>query len=426
MHPLPPSINDPRYAIPVPNRPPVQPAVNLNNPAPPIPLVQPAVVPQPEAAPPQIQTVQPPADPRGAKRQRENDGPDANEPVLKAARTGDMTTSLATQQKALIAAIVDGNPEAVQALLKEQPAMRDGYLPIEYQLTPLCLAARRGSLAIVGLLIRAGAAVDQRAGNGSTPLMFAAQSGHLEVVKLLLLLQAAPEATNSLTGWTALAYACDEKQLEVCKHLISVGCDIWRNLATPNETTAPSPPTTPYIVAIKQDFASLIELLLDPVGMFAAIDPSSRNSRLVTSLSAASSCGSLSIVRMLIARGAKPDVQTNFGDGVIYKDAFHLAMASDQAHVVEYLLSTGYRPTGWGAILPETHKLTSNPRIVDLILHWQEAANPFSDGLADATIRDQPYRPIMEFAGYLASGRPGSESVAIDAWRRRGQLISMF
>jgi len=52
--------------------------------------------------------------------------------------------------------------------------------------TPLCIAAEKGSAAVVSLLIDAGAAIDHSPADGGTPLIASAQRGHVEVVKLLL------------------------------------------------------------------------------------------------------------------------------------------------------------------------------------------------------------------------------------------------
>ena len=52
--------------------------------------------------------------------------------------------------------------------------------------TPLHLAAERGSGPIVSLLIKGGADVDARTGTGATALMFAAASGDVAAVKALI------------------------------------------------------------------------------------------------------------------------------------------------------------------------------------------------------------------------------------------------
>ena len=53
--------------------------------------------------------------------------------------------------------------------------------------TPLFVAAEKGDLEVVRLLVESGANKDQgTTGKGATPLYIAARNGHLEVVRLLV------------------------------------------------------------------------------------------------------------------------------------------------------------------------------------------------------------------------------------------------
>ena len=56
--------------------------------------------------------------------------------------------------------------------------------------TPLFIAAQRGHLEVVRLLVESGANKDQGLTDvGTTPLFIAAQNGHREVVRFLLHMQ---------------------------------------------------------------------------------------------------------------------------------------------------------------------------------------------------------------------------------------------
>ncbi len=55
-----------------------------------------------------------------------------------------------------------------------------------YGVSLLYLAAAKGDLAILQLLIEHGAEVDQTSDAGNSPLMVAAANGHVETIKLLL------------------------------------------------------------------------------------------------------------------------------------------------------------------------------------------------------------------------------------------------
>ena len=62
--------------------------------------------------------------------------------------------------------------------------------------TPLHVAAVRGDVHIIGLLLDAGAEIDVRGEYGHTPLHEAVGQGHTEAVKLLLAKGADPRTQN--------------------------------------------------------------------------------------------------------------------------------------------------------------------------------------------------------------------------------------
>ena len=115
---------------------------------------------------------------------------------------GDATAAVG---KALRTAAVHGDLNTVKALLLHtsvdvDAAARDNS-------TALTLAASRGRLKIVTLLLQAGAYVDTVNSYGQqTPLMFAVQGGHYQTVRLLLKSGARVNAEDE-EGGTALSYA---------------------------------------------------------------------------------------------------------------------------------------------------------------------------------------------------------------------------
>jgi hypothetical protein len=155
-----------------------------------------------------------PEDPRGIKRGRENDPQDSDEPVLKQARTEPAVEQVDPTQQKLINAIESGDLRGVHKLLGQSRQLLSSHLPGVHGLTPLCLAARCGKKAIVGVLLSYGSRVDAPAKNGSTPLMFASQLGHVEMIRQLCLLGADLNAINPINGWDALTWAVDSKQLD--------------------------------------------------------------------------------------------------------------------------------------------------------------------------------------------------------------------
>lgn len=93
-------------------------------------------------------------------------------------------------------------------------------------ITPLTMAARNGSAAMVGLLLKAGADANTTSANGTTVLMDAAVSGSADTVKLLLEKAANPNAKEKQNGQTALMFAAWENRGAVIKMLASHGADL--------------------------------------------------------------------------------------------------------------------------------------------------------------------------------------------------------
>jgi ankyrin repeat protein len=105
----------------------------------------------------------------------------------------------------MLAAVLAGDADTVAALLDSDPQLCNLADRSPERLSVLHHAAGRGHLAVVELLLAAGAAVDKRSHDGSTPLHEAAAGGHLEIVRLLVQAGANPRArTNSgYSAWSA-------------------------------------------------------------------------------------------------------------------------------------------------------------------------------------------------------------------------------
>ena len=83
-------------------------------------------------------------------------------------------------------AALAGDCDVVRELLGEGAFDVNGALTTPGQWTALLLGADRGHLALVNLLIEAGAKVDLATKAGATPLLIASQNGKLGVVKALI------------------------------------------------------------------------------------------------------------------------------------------------------------------------------------------------------------------------------------------------
>jgi ankyrin repeat protein len=115
--------------------------------------------------------------------------------------------------------------EAVYALLV---AGADPNQPLHpEQVRPLELAASRGALPVVELLVRAGADVNAPNAWGQTPLHFATRGpwGYAELVTSLLLSRGAALETADVQGFTALHAAAAHENPELVAQLIARGAD---------------------------------------------------------------------------------------------------------------------------------------------------------------------------------------------------------
>jgi len=92
-------------------------------------------------------------------------------------------------------------------------------------ISPLILAARNGSAAMVEMILDAGADANSAMTTGTTPLMSAATSGDQDAVKVLLGHDADVGATEKAQGQTALMLAASFNRSAVIKTLMDHGAD---------------------------------------------------------------------------------------------------------------------------------------------------------------------------------------------------------
>lgn len=85
--------------------------------------------------------------------------------------------------------------------------------------TALTIAAEKGHLKFVQLLIEYGAQLDAKNKKGSTALWLACHNGHLEVVQTLVMNMADPDATDS-RRISCLMIAFRKGHIKICKYLV--------------------------------------------------------------------------------------------------------------------------------------------------------------------------------------------------------------
>lgn len=169
--------------------------------------------------------------------------PDAR--VAEAAMNGDRESvrTLLAQKAAVSGAQADGMTALHWAAFRDDLALvkmliaagadvkaatRDGAI------TPLFLACTNGNAAIVGELLQAGADANSVNENGTTALMTAAASGSADAVKVLLEHGADVKAKEHAHGQTALMFAAALNRTAVVKVLLEHGSEI--DAATPAKT----------------------------------------------------------------------------------------------------------------------------------------------------------------------------------------------
>jgi ankyrin repeat protein len=96
-----------------------------------------------------------------------------------------------------------------------------------YDMTALHFAVMQGHGEVVSMLLSSGADISKRDNEGFTALMLATWDNHLGVVQLLLqhMQGRGLDEQDSMDGCTALGRACVYGHIEVCRALLLAGAD---------------------------------------------------------------------------------------------------------------------------------------------------------------------------------------------------------
>lgn len=96
----------------------------------------------------------------------------------------------------------------------------------DYGATPMSAAAENGDATMLKLLLRAGANVESPNPQGQTALMVVARTGNVDAARLLLAHGASPNARETWGGQTALMWAAAQSQPAMVKLLLEHGAKV--------------------------------------------------------------------------------------------------------------------------------------------------------------------------------------------------------
>ena len=243
--------------------------------------------------------------------------------VLLASLLSVMMPAASSADVRLLDAVVKGDRNAVQALLKNRV---DVDAPQPDGSTALMLAAERHHVEIADLLIRAKANVNAANEYGATALSVACTTGNVAVIKLLLDAHADPNAPL-LSGETPLMTAIDSGNRDAASLLLEHGADVNARERKGGQTA--------LMWAAANRSAELVRLLVDH-----RADPRAHSTRGFTPLLFAAQQGDVESGRLLLQAGA----EVNDHRSNDRKTALIIAAASGNRDFSVLLLEKGADP----------------------------------------------------------------------------------
>ena len=218
-----------------------------------------------------------------------------------------------------------GNAQVLQNLLAGCKAEEEIATLSQAYPNPLHIAAGRGHLAVVSLLLERGVRYQQKEEGGvkDTPLHWACREGHLSVVKQLVNEKVCSVTDQGTNGDTPLQIACEKGHIEVVRYLLDDCSAVrQRNLLH---------------LAVKSENVDLVEYLVQTV----KIDPACLSNENIASVHVAATCGCIEVLRWLIGKaGCDQSMRAQPGTQEIPSGGTPLHFACFEGHfkVVKYLV----------------------------------------------------------------------------------------
>jgi ankyrin repeat protein len=192
-----------------------------------------------------------------------------------------------------------------------------------YGVTPLKLATQNGSAAVVERLLEAGASAAEVGIEGETVLMTAARTGDVATLRVLLTNGAEVDARESWHGQTALMWAAAQCHPGAIRELVAHGADVnarsnveeWerQRSAEPRDKWLPPGGLTPLLFAAREGCVAAVPVLLE---LGAEIDTTTPDD--ITAPIIALINGHYDVAYALIEAGANPNLVDYTGRSALY------------------------------------------------------------------------------------------------------------
>jgi ankyrin repeat protein len=217
-------------------------------------------------------------------------------------------------------AVYNGDAAEVRRLLA---AGADVSIANDYGATPMSLAAEVADTEILKLLLAAGANADSPNGDGQTALMAVARTGNVEAAQALLAHHATVDARESFGGQTALMWASARRHPEMIELLIARGADANARSSARDyqrHVTAEGRPKsldsggfTPLLYAARENCLACVDALLAHGADINLPDPDGVSPLLVAIMNA-----NWDLAKKLIDAGADVDEWDIFGETPLF------------------------------------------------------------------------------------------------------------
>jgi len=220
----------------------------------------------------------------------------------------------------LMWAVYEGKADEVARLIK---AGADVNAHNKYGSNAMQLAAEVANVPILEMLLKAGADADSPNPEGQTALMLVARTGNVEAAKLLVKHGATVDAREGWGDQTALMWASARRHPEMMEFLISKGADVdarskWRDYQRhiTSEARAKNMDTgglTPLLYAARENCVECVKVLIERGADIDKTDPDR-----VSPLLLAVRNTNWDIAKLLIEAGADVDLWDMYGQSPLY------------------------------------------------------------------------------------------------------------